>query len=62
MRALGRRHDDVLLAWLASQPDGQPRRDEFKIKTMQEVQTTNDPAEFRFDAVDEVFGTLSIGV
>jgi len=62
MGASSRRHDDALLAWLASQPDGQSRRGDFEIKIMQEDQTTDEPTEFPFDAVDKVFGTLSVEV
>ena len=56
------RRDEALLTWLALQPNGQPRGDDFEYKTIQKDQATDEPAEFRFDAVDEVFGMLAVGV
>jgi hypothetical protein len=54
--------DEALLTWLALQPDSQPRRDDFEHQTVHEDQATDEPAEFLFDAVDEVFETLSLGM
>jgi hypothetical protein len=58
--ASSRRHDDALLVWLASQPDGQPHRNDFEIKTMREDQATDEPAAFLVNAAGEVLGTLSV--
>ena len=56
------RRDEALLTWLALQPNGQPHRNDFEYETIQKDQATDEPAEFRFDAVDEVFGMLAVGV
>ena len=55
------RRDEALLTWLGLQTGGQPRRSDFEHKKVRDYRAIDELGESGFDAVDEVFGALSVG-